>query len=290
MLIYSKLKISRKILSLSQKEIEESVGLSQRDISLLENGKKKFIPTEYIQFLNKKGVELDYLFDDEISEADFEKKLSVKLSVALVPGQESPCNSRVAEAGMLVPGGYENANGVIRIPLVDIEAAAGAGSYNENYLEEVDAVYVPGSMIKKSSLYLGIRIKGESMAPTLLNGGYLIIRELSRAEWCDIHDGYVHVVVTREGLTYVKRLRNRLHQGFLVCTSDNPDKMAYGNFNIYEENIHSIWYAEWYFTAKMPNIQDQYYKRLSDLETHFEDMQTQFSQLSRTVKALRKGE
>lgn len=283
MLIYNKLKIARKLLSLSQREIEECVGLSQRDISLLENGKKKFIPTEYIQFLNKKGIYLEGLFDEDMPADVFQKRLSAKLS-----GEGEDTEPPLpADVGKIVVAGYEGADDMIRIPLVDVEAAAGAGSYNAAYLEEVDAVFVPGAMVKKRRSYLGIRIKGDSMAPTLLNGGYLIIRELSRAEWRNIREGYVYVVVTREGLTYVKRIKNRLAQGFLVCTSDNPDKMAFGNFNIYEEDILSVWYAEWYFTAKMPNIQEQYYQRLNDLETSFDEIREEFLRLSKSVKALK---
>lgn len=283
MLIYSKLKIARKLLSLSQREIEECVGLSQRDISLLENGKKKFIPTEYIQFLNKKGIDLEGLFNEDLAPDVFQTRLAGKLS----GNAGDTGRSLASDVGKIVVAGYESADDLIRIPLVDVEAAAGAGSYNAAYLEEVDAVFVPGAMVKKRRSYLGIRIKGDSMAPTLLNGGYLIIRELSRPEWRNIREGYIYVVVTREGLTYVKRIKNRLAQGFLVCTSDNPDKMAYGNFNIYEEDIHSVWYAEWYFTAKMPNIQQQYYQRLNDLETGFDEMREQFLLLSKSVKALK---
>lgn len=283
MLIYNKLKIARKLLSLSQREIEECVGLSQRDISLLENGKKKFIPTEYIQFLNKKGICLEGLFDEDMPADVFQKRLSAKLSGE---GEDTE-RPLPADVGKIVVAGYEGADDLIRIPLVDVEAAAGAGSYNAAYLEEVDAVFVPGAMVKKRRPYLGIRIKGDSMAPTLLNGGYLIIRELSRTEWRNIREGYVYVVVTREGLTYVKRIKNRLAQGFLVCTSDNPDKMAFGNFNIYEEDILSVWYAEWYFTAKMPNIQEQYYQRLNDLETGFDEIREEFLRLSKSVKALK---
>lgn len=76
MAVHDKLKAVRRFLSLSQKEIEMILDLSQRDISQLENGKKKFIPIEYIQFLNKKQIPLELLFDDEINLYDFETSLS----------------------------------------------------------------------------------------------------------------------------------------------------------------------------------------------------------------------
>ena len=76
MLIYNKLKSIRRVLSLSQSDIEVETGLSQRDISQLENGKKKFIPTTYIQFLNKKNIPLNLLFDDSFSLLDFEEAIA----------------------------------------------------------------------------------------------------------------------------------------------------------------------------------------------------------------------
>ena len=34
----------------------------------------------------------------------------------------------------------------------------------------------------------------------------------------------VYVVTDRDGKAYVKRVKNRLDKGFIVCMSDNPDK------------------------------------------------------------------
>lgn len=67
-IFFNKLKEARKLLSLSQTEMADSTGISQRDVSQIENGGKEFIPTSYIQFLNKKGVDLSTLYDDNIKE------------------------------------------------------------------------------------------------------------------------------------------------------------------------------------------------------------------------------
>ena len=108
--------------------------------------------------------------------------------------------------------------------------------------------------IKDGKPYLCVRIKGHSMAPSILDGGYLVIRKLETSEWESIRDNYVYVVCDTEGKTYVKRLKNRLRKhGFIVCMSDNADKLNYPNFNIYEEELHTVWYAKWYFSAKIPN-------------------------------------
>lgn len=169
---------------------------------------------------------------------------------------------------------YEN------IPITDITVAAGDGAINQDNIDFLDHIQLPASMVKKG-LHLCVRIKGDSMAPTLLDGGYCIIRHLDKSEWKKQKDEHIFAITTREGYTYLKRLKFRLSQGFVVCKSDNPDRANYSSFNIMENDILNIWYAEWYFTAKMPNIHDQYYSRLQQLEDDVELMKEKFNRLNR---------
>jgi transcriptional regulator with XRE-family HTH domain len=62
--IFQKLKKSRELIQFTQKEAAEFSQLRQRDISDLENGQKKFIPNQYIQFLYIQGIDINSLFDD----------------------------------------------------------------------------------------------------------------------------------------------------------------------------------------------------------------------------------
>lgn len=60
-------------------------------------------------------------------------------------------------------------NDFVSIPLVDISVAAGCCGYdNPDYLEVVDTIKMPSSMVRNSEKYFCVRIKGESMSPTLL--------------------------------------------------------------------------------------------------------------------------
>ena len=169
---------------------------------------------------------------------------------------------------------------LVRIPIVDIFVAAGFGYDNPDYIEKVDSITMPASMIKSRKDYLCIRVKGHSMVPSILDGGYLVVRMLDRSEWESIRDNYVYVVTDTEGKAYVKRIKNRLRQhGLIVCMSDNADKINYPNFNIYEENLHTVWYAEWYFSAKIPNIQETYYRKQSELEDRMDELTNQIQQI-----------
>lgn len=182
-----------------------------------------------------------------------------------------------------------NEGDFVRIPVVDISVAAGSGFYNGEYLSEVETISLPRSMIKDGQTYLCVRAKGRSMEPSILDGGYLIIHLLDQSEWENIRDGYVYVVSDTDGRSYVKRLKNRLRQhGFVVCMSDNADKQNYSNFNLYEEELNTVWYAEWYFTAKIPNIQETYYHKQAELEDRFDELALQVQQLTKAINMYNK--
>jgi len=66
-LIASKIKETRIFLRLSQGEFASKSGMTQYDVSSMENGKKKFIPTSLLQFLISSGISLAKLLDDRVS-------------------------------------------------------------------------------------------------------------------------------------------------------------------------------------------------------------------------------
>lgn len=166
------------------------------------------------------------------------------------------------------------------IPMTDIKAAAGTGYMNHDILRASEFIQLPAALAKAGK-YLCIRIKGSSMAPTLQDGGFVVIRLLDRGEWRNLSSDRVYVVSDSEGKTYLKRVRNRFATGFIVLSSDNPDKATYPNFNLQEAEIVSIWYVEWYLSAKLPNIHDQFYSRLERLENTIDDIGRKFEELER---------
>src|SRR5690606_19311028 len=71
-----------------------------------------------------------------------------------------------------------------------------------------------------------------------------------------------------QGKTYLSRITNHFssgNDGFIICMSDSPDKFAHPNFNLGIHDIRHIWYAEWYFTARMPNVHEQSFTRVSNV-------------------------
>ena len=104
------------------------------------------------------------------------------------------------------------------------------------------------------------------MSPTIFDDDRLITRLLDRSEWMDMRDEHVYAIVDSENRGFLKRVKNRFDQGFIVCMSDNIDKINYPNFTMRGDEIVSIWHAELRITARMPNINETYFNRLKRLE------------------------
>ncbi len=64
---FNRLKSCRKTLGLSQAQTASKSHFEQKDISRFENGKVKFIPTPYILFLYREGINLNWLYTGESS-------------------------------------------------------------------------------------------------------------------------------------------------------------------------------------------------------------------------------
>ncbi|RKE02345.1 LexA family transcriptional regulator [Marinifilum flexuosum] len=171
-------------------------------------------------------------------------------------------------------GAYHGISGKA-VAVTDISVAAGNGGFaNQDYITKEDTIQLPDQMLGQG-YHICVRVKGDSMSPTLQDSGYVVIRLLEIEEWQHMRDEHIYVVSDKEGKAYLKRVKNRIERGFITLMSDNPDKSSYPNFNLQIEEIHTIWHAEWYFSAKMPNIHDQYYSRLQRLEDRFDDLAAQ---------------
>ena len=161
---------------------------------------------------------------------------------------EAPSMLSDVDTPYLAGGGY------VEVPVVDIEAAAGGGASNCDYMDESDNLRFPVSLLRPTkSKRLCINVAGESMEPTLFDGTQIVVRLLDRSEWGCIRSGDVYVVTNRSGETFIKRVRNKLRlQGVLVLTSDNPDQRRYRPFELSEEEIFNVWAVELMISDNIP--------------------------------------
>ena len=195
------------------------------------------------------------------------------------PKAEYPVKPIVNYARIEEPRGdlQNNSN----IPIIDIEAAAGIGSLNNDHIDVLGYLTLPENGLQRGARYYAIRTRGQSMSPTLFDKDYLIIRYLERSEYSDLRDEYVYVVVDSEGKSYVKRIKDRLHKGFIVCMSDNLDKTNYPNFTLEESEIANLFYVEMKLSPFLPNINSTYYDRLKSLEDRVDEIDSRMLRIEK---------
>lgn len=63
--IFSRFKDARKALGYKQEDFAIKLGISQRDVSQIETGKRQFISPDIIQFMHKNGIDLNWLITGE---------------------------------------------------------------------------------------------------------------------------------------------------------------------------------------------------------------------------------
>lgn len=162
---------------------------------------------------------------------------------------------------------------MLNIPILDLSMSAGVIAHiNNDYVETVDHLSIPRNMLNSSSSsYICARVRGESMSPTMYDSDKIIMRLLDRSEWGNMPDEHVYAIISKDG-AQIKRVKNRMKKGFIVCMSDNVDKVSYPNFNLLTDDIVSIWHAELHLSNKFPNINDSYYRRVRNLEDRVEEM------------------
>lgn len=168
------------------------------------------------------------------------------------------------------------------IPVVDIEAAAGFGAANTDYIDESQLIYLPKSMLRGQRDRLCIKVSGDSMEPTLYNNSRVVIRLLDEGEWEYAQTGEIYVVTDREGQTYIKRLTNNLRTtGNIILHSDNENQLLYKPFSMPEEDILRIWAVELYLVRK---VSDPTQQRINERELRV--VKKQISDLSEVVEKL----
>jgi phage repressor protein C with HTH and peptisase S24 domain len=172
------------------------------------------------------------------------------------------------------------------VPIMDVAMSAGPGYENGEYVDYEDTIAMPHHFLKSGQHIWG-RVRGLSMAPTFQDSGYVCVRKVEPGNWEAIREEYVYLVITKDGQASLKRVKNRLRQhGHLTLMSDNPDKAVYGNFDVRAEDIHTVWEAEWYLANRFPDVNRQFYQRISDLEDKVERHELELEHLNRRQKQL----
>ncbi|MGB7527674.1 hypothetical protein [Sphingobacterium cellulitidis] len=274
---WTKLKEVRELLGYSQGDIADKTGLKQKDISLLEAGKKKFIPLEYILFLYNQNIDINSIYAeslpitvrndnntpnaiDENTGVEHIKNTQIlspnntkKLSPTLSPTQTLGLPKVITVA--------ENDREVIS--LVSAKSAAGYlnGYADPEYIEQLPTLRIPNI---GHGTFRAFEIKGQSMSPTLHNSSLGIGQWIESFE--DIRDRRIYTIVTRSEGIVTKRVLNRIDDtGRLILISDNQNKREYPNILLDPEEVLEMWYLRANLAFEFPEP-DAIYNRVNDLE------------------------
>lgn len=149
----------------------------------------------------------------------------------------------------------------------DVSAAAGLGAIATSNRAVESYPYIEMDGLSRGKSYSRIKVRGDSMSPTLRSGDYLI------AAYCEegvkaVVDDRVYVVVLTSGDIIVKRLLNRLPQrDLLYVKSDNP---SYSGYDLHPSEIAHVHEAKMLITYNLANQQLELYQRLSAVEEKLE--------------------
>jgi phage repressor protein C with HTH and peptisase S24 domain len=149
------------------------------------------------------------------------------------------------------------------IVMLDAKAAAGfpANIDNPQYFKDQPSMCIPTHQFK-SGTFIAIQATGDSMHPTVYNHDWLFCKYLEDP-LNNIREGYIHVLLTKEGVV-VKRLLNRIQErGTVVCQSDNHQ---YPSYEERLDNILQIWKVEAKLSFILRNEGAEVNSRLNNLE------------------------
>jgi len=265
-----KIRTIRDELGLTQKEFAKGSGLTQRDVSLLESGRRKALPPAFIHFLNKQGVELNSLFDPS---KDVHLNVHPNVHPNVQPnGSEKRDQPQIKPVAVTVDEGGED-----NIVMVDQKAAAGYPQHyaDPSFYEGLPAFKLPGTEFRQAT-FRCFQIEGDSMHDTLYNGDWAIARYVDELD--NIKEGYIHVLVTHDSLM-VKRVLNRIQQrGKLVLQSDNN---FYPPVEVDVEDLQELWYVKAKLSFNLPSKNQDLYKTVANLEAKLYEIRKELDELQK---------
>lgn len=218
--IHERLRACRLKLGLNQQSFSEKVDINQKDVSLIESGKRKYIPEQYFLFLSSEGIDLNWLYTGkgEMFLRDTLLKYNSSREVPVVQLGDLPVSPLLGKSTLQLVTVDKQGDTVIA--MVPIKAAAGYIMYchRSDYLEELSVFSLPDF---RSGNYRAFEIWGDSMEHTIYSQDWVIGERLEMAS--QLRDGAIYIIVT-PGNIVCKRVVNRMNrQGHLVLRSDNTE-------------------------------------------------------------------
>ena len=211
--IGERMRRARQLRGISQTELAKMIGTSKSQLSMIEHGKSGSSITTALAVARALSTSLDYLVG-QVDDPTPTRELRRNLSKAVARARDT----ELAEAADL--GGDD----MDFVGINEVVASAGPGTA---VLDEriVGRMKFARSWLREHGLQGDhcriIRVRGESMEPTLADGAAILVNLESR----EPKDGKIFVVRIDEDLV-VKRLVDEAAAGWLL-QSDSPNKQTW---------------------------------------------------------------
>jgi transcriptional regulator with XRE-family HTH domain len=160
---FEKIREARVEIGLNQGEFASVLGVSQKEVSVLESGGKKFLPKKYIDFLMQKGYDINTLFNDEMPLKKLEETQDI-----LMESQQF----YIQRTDKL----HKNQS----IPLYNLEATAGLVELFQHVNEKTPIDYLSIPNLPKCDG--AVFVTGDSMYPLLKSGDIVIYKQVYNIE------------------------------------------------------------------------------------------------------------
>lgn len=267
---------------MTQSALGERIGITRQQVAAYEAGKANTtIPFKSIMSMSEIfNISLDVLVNSDLENGGGDLNVTHGGDLSVKNDEKSTFsekNVRFDSREQKEPVEVVTVNqyGEPNIIQLDVHAQAGwpANVENKSFYENLPSFTLPGKEWRNNS-FIFIEIKGDSMHPTIYNGDWIIAKKIN--DFGHIREGYVHIVLTNEGIN-CKRVLNRVDKrGSLVLKSDNSEYPTYQEPVV---NILSLYEAVCKMSYNFVNHGETMQQQMNSLTARMSDIEATLNRL-----------
>lgn len=236
----------RDILSLSQREFSDQIGITQGALSQLESGKSKLALDTTLKITQTFDVNCNWLLNGS--------------GETFLDGSAT---------GQEMTSGQSKETGLI--PLINEEARAGylKNFDNTDYIGTLDVYKIPGY---EQGNYRMFEIEGDSMVPTIYPREIVIVEKVE--DITNIENGSLCVVITEDGIVAKRTYLSAKDAPTIVLKSDNA---KYKTYAVDIDDVREVWEIRAKITSVFAQEQLINVQKIDSLESDIEKLKEQMS-------------
>jgi transcriptional regulator with XRE-family HTH domain len=251
-------------LGLNQNSFASELGITSTSVYNMLGPRKSKPSHEFYEKLAERypHIDLNYFFKEDHSNYDLNELTIV--------------NEPVAAYGAS-PG---------KIPVLSIKTAANSlmGIQSNEPVEAVGFLEMPKEIVGSGTL-VALPVRGNSMAPVIYDGSYVILKLLDRSEWDDLINGKIYMIYSEMYGSQIKYVRRSERQpNLLILESENVD---HDLITISTDEVTQIWELKASIGLKWSSLKKTYFDRLNRIELNITDLQMQLHSIKNQPKQIK---